>query len=94
MNRAIKDEIARLRAEKRHFLELAAQARETARNLKAAPIGQKDPIALLRSQDRMRETAPARAYATNALPNGRRNWVSPRPRGGQTWVTWATTGAT
>lgn len=55
MNRTIKDEIARLRAEKRHFLELAAQARETARNLKAAPIGQKDPIALLRSQDRMRE---------------------------------------
>lgn len=55
MNRAIKDEIARLRAEKKHFLGLAAQARETARNLKAAPIGQKDPIALLRSQDRMRE---------------------------------------
>lgn len=55
MSNAIKDEIARLRAEKKHFLKLAAQARETARDLSAAPIGRKDPIARLRAKDREAE---------------------------------------
>jgi len=64
MSNAIKDEIARLRAEKKHFLKLAAQARETARDLSAAPIGRKDPIARLRAKDREvgipRQRAPMR----------------------------------
>lgn len=52
---AIKDEIARLRYEARHFRDLAKMKRAEIAELKARPIGQRDPIAVLRARDRVAE---------------------------------------
>jgi len=55
MHGSIKDEIARLRADARHFRDLAAYQRGVVRELKARPIGRRDPVALLKAQDRVTE---------------------------------------
>lgn len=51
----VKDEIARLRHEAKHFRELAKARREDMRKLRALPIGHKDPIAQIRTQCRINE---------------------------------------
>lgn len=55
MHGTVKDEIARLRAEARHFRDLAKIKREEVKRLKYLPIGSRDPIALIRAQDRVAE---------------------------------------
>lgn len=52
---AIKDEIARLRYEARHFRDLAKMKRAEIAELKARPIGRRDPIAVLKARDRVAE---------------------------------------
>lgn len=52
---AIKDEIARLRYEARHFRDLTKMKRAEIAELKAQPIGRRDPIAVLRARDRVAE---------------------------------------
>jgi len=52
---AIKDEIARLRYEARHFRDLAKMKRAEVAELKARPIGRRDPLAVLRARDRVAE---------------------------------------
>lgn len=55
MHGTIKEEIARLRCEARHFRDLAKMKRAEVARLKALPIGQRDPIALLRVRERVSE---------------------------------------
>lgn len=55
MHGTVKDEIARLRYEARHFRDLAKIKRAEVAELKARPVGRRDPIALLRAQDRVHE---------------------------------------
>lgn len=55
MHGSVKDEIARLRAEARHFRSLAKIKRAEAARLKDLPVGKKDPIALMRARDRVAE---------------------------------------
>ncbi|MFG0231792.1 hypothetical protein [Achromobacter sp. 413638] len=55
MSQAIKDEIARLRYEARHSRDLAAAKRILIKDLKARPIGSKDPLAMLDAQGRVAE---------------------------------------
>lgn len=55
MSQQIKDEIARLRYEAKHFRELAKVKRQQISELKARPIGSRDPIAVLRARDRVSE---------------------------------------
>ncbi len=55
MSAAIRDEIARLRADARHFRDLAKMKRAEVARLKALPIGRRDPVALLRARDRVAE---------------------------------------
>lgn len=52
---ANEDEIARLRYEAKHLRQLAKARRADMRKLRALPMGQKDPIAQLRAQDRINE---------------------------------------
>lgn len=52
---SVKDDIARLRAEARHFRDLAKAKRQEVRDLKAQPIGRRDPLSQLRAEDRVRE---------------------------------------
>lgn len=55
MHGSVKDEIARLRYEARHFRDLAKIKRAEVARLKSLPIGNRDPIALIRAQDRVAE---------------------------------------
>lgn len=55
MHGSIKEEITRLRYEARHFRDLAKIKRAEVARLKALPIGQRDPIAVLRARDRVSE---------------------------------------
>jgi hypothetical protein len=50
MDASIKDQIAGLRAQAAHFRGLAVQKRALIRILKARPIGQRDPVAVLKAQ--------------------------------------------
>jgi hypothetical protein len=59
MEPTIKDVIAGLRAEAKHFRELAAGKRQLIRELKARPIGSKDPIGVLKAQGRLSEYVKA-----------------------------------
>ena len=52
---AIKDEIARLRYEARHFRGLAKMKRAEIARLKAMPVGWRDPLAVLLARDRVAE---------------------------------------
>lgn len=52
---SIKDEVARLRAEARHFRELAHQQRERIRDLASGPIGSRDKPEALKARDRVNE---------------------------------------
>lgn len=51
----VKEEIARLRYEAKHFRGLAKIKRAEVAQLKALPIGQRDPVAEMRARDRVRE---------------------------------------
>ncbi|WP_374697312.1 hypothetical protein LQZ44_12115 [Alcaligenes nematophilus] len=55
MSQAIKDEIARLRYEAKHFRDLAKIKRSQIADLKKRPIGSRDPVAVLKAQDRVSE---------------------------------------
>lgn len=55
MSHAIKDEIARLRYEARHFRDLAKMKRAEVAALKAQPVGRRDQLAILRAQCRVGE---------------------------------------
>jgi hypothetical protein len=55
MGPTIQDRIAGLRAEAKHFRELAATKRSLIRTLRARPIGQKDVLAVLDAQGRLNE---------------------------------------
>ncbi len=55
MSQAIKDEIARLRYEARHFRDLAKMKRAEIAELKSRLIGSRDPIAMLKARDRVVE---------------------------------------
>ena len=52
---AIKDEIARLSYEARHFQNMAKMKREQIATLKRLPIGSRDPVAVMMAQDRVTE---------------------------------------
>jgi hypothetical protein len=55
MSALIKDQIAGLRTQAAHFRGLAAQKRMFVRLMKARPIGQRDPVAILCAQSRAAE---------------------------------------
>ncbi|KDB69724.1 hypothetical protein [Bordetella bronchiseptica] len=55
MHGTVKDEIARLRAEARHFRDLAKMKRAEVAVLKAQPVGRRDQLAILQAQCRVGE---------------------------------------
>jgi translation initiation factor 2B subunit (eIF-2B alpha/beta/delta family) len=63
------DDIARLKAEARHFRDLAAKKRKELAALKARPISQRDPIAAMHASNRVTEYVRAaqgrEAFAAN-----------------------------
>lgn len=52
---SIKDEVARLRAEARHFRDLARQQRERIKDLASGPIGSRDVLGAIKARDRVNE---------------------------------------
>jgi hypothetical protein len=67
MDAPIKDQIAGLRAQAAHFRGLAVQKRSLIRILKARPLGQRDPIAVLKAQCAASEySQSARQYEARA----------------------------
>lgn len=52
---SIKDEVARLRAEARHYRDLARQQRERIRDLTTGPVGSRDMLAALKARERVNE---------------------------------------
>lgn len=52
---SIKDEVARLRAEARHYRDLARQQRERIRDLTSGPIGNRDVLGAIKARDRVNE---------------------------------------
>lgn len=67
MDSSIKDQIAGLRAQAAHFRGLATQKRMFVRLMKARPIGQRDPVAILCAQSRASEySASAQQYDARA----------------------------
>jgi hypothetical protein len=59
MSPTLKDRVAGLRAEAKHFRELAAMKRRLIADLTARPIGSRDSIAVLKAQERVREYVKA-----------------------------------